>query len=168
MGFLTVSHNRNTLPIDEVPCAPLRNSSAGALLAAGPPSFKILQDDGAASEDEGEGPGPVPGANASAEEGLADDGGEGASGTAVAPGAISIFESCLVDWGSKSRVRLKVTVRIHHDPGNGEVDMEVRDRMHQGHQLHVHVSCVCPTRNALCMQLRCCACCCSGSSGWGL
>lgn len=32
-----------------------------------------------------------------------------------------------VDWGSKSRVRLKLTVRIGHDAGRGgEVEVEVR------------------------------------------
>jgi hypothetical protein len=43
----------------------------------------------------------------------------------AAPGSISILESCLVDWASKSRMRLKVTVRITHDSANGEVEVEV-------------------------------------------
>lgn len=54
------------------------------------------------------------------------DGGE-MEGASPAPGSISILESCLVDWASKSRMRVKATVRITHDMA-GEVELQVGGR----------------------------------------
>lgn len=48
-------------------------------------------------------------------------------GSTVTPTTTSVFEQCLVDWGRKLRVRVKMTLRIGQLP-SGEVDVEVRDR----------------------------------------
>ncbi|GIL52540.1 hypothetical protein Vafri_8382 [Volvox africanus] len=40
------------------------------------------------------------------------------------PTSTSVFEQCLVDWGSRTRMRLKLTLRIGQ-LDNGEVDVEV-------------------------------------------
>eukprot|EP00983_Pelagomonas_calceolata_P103855 1158959-Pelagomonas_calceolata.AAC.5 len=109
---------------------------------AGPPNYKILQDMGPSTgaEDEGADAGELQGGSSGSRVGEAEASGRSAGQTRAAleeeesggegaltpaPGSISIMESCLVDWASKSRVRLKVTVRTTHDPGNGEVEMEV-------------------------------------------
>lgn len=119
-------------------------------IVAGPPNYKILQDLGPstdAEDQEAEDPGMQDSSSSSQTSssssssgaqgevsGGSKDGAEQASlqredteegGMAPAPGSISILESCLVDWASKSRMRLKVTVRITHDPANGEVEVEV-------------------------------------------
>mmetsp|Transcript_1784 Transcript_1784/g.4515 ORF Transcript_1784/g.4515 Transcript_1784/m.4515 type:complete len:608 (+) Transcript_1784:845-2668(+) len=108
----------------------------------GPPNYKILQDMGPSTgaEDEGADAGELQGGSSGSRVGEAEASGRSAGQTRAAleeeesggegaltpaPGSISIMESCLVDWASKSRVRLKVTVRTTHDPGNGEVEMEV-------------------------------------------
>ncbi len=96
--------------------------AAVAAPAAGPPTYKILQDEGPSSEDEAQASGEASGQERGRE---AEDAGEEVPSTASAPGSISIMESCLVDWASKSRVRLKVTVRITHDPDNGEAELDV-------------------------------------------
>ena len=49
---------------------------------------------------------------------------------AAVPAPVSILESCLVDWASKSRMRVKVTVRISHAARNQEVELEVRQWQH--------------------------------------
>lgn len=92
-------------------------------LPAGPPNYKILQDLGPSTSE-----------GSSSNEESVENSAEEASGSGreeedamtAAPGSISILESCLVDWASKTRMRLKVTVRITHSPVNGEVEVEVR------------------------------------------
>jgi len=121
--------------------------------SAGPPNYKILQDLGPSKDEEESEASTQQGTHASKEHsagkgtrvsaseeasgsgrgnqgegnGVGEgEGGEGEEQMAAAPGSISILESCLVDWASKSRVRLKVTVRVTHSADNGEVELEVR------------------------------------------
>ncbi|EFJ46014.1 hypothetical protein VOLCADRAFT_93813 [Volvox carteri f. nagariensis] len=49
---------------------------------------------------------------------------EDSSDATLLPTSTSVFEQCLVDWGSRSRMRLKLTLRIGQLE-NGEVDVEV-------------------------------------------
>ncbi|KXZ55531.1 hypothetical protein GPECTOR_2g1080 [Gonium pectorale] len=54
-----------------------------------------------------------------------DEYGEDEDGPALTPSTTtSVFEQCLVDWGSRTRMRLKLTLRIGQ-LDNGEVDVEV-------------------------------------------
>ena len=43
------------------------------------------------------------------------------------PTTTSVFEQCLVDWGNRTRMRVKMTLRIGQME-NGEVDVEVGGR----------------------------------------
>ncbi|KAG2451288.1 hypothetical protein HYH02_003894 [Chlamydomonas schloesseri] len=53
-----------------------------------------------------------------------DDEEEDEDGSSVLPTTTSVFEQCLVDWGSRQRMRIKMTLRIGQME-NGEVDVEV-------------------------------------------
>ncbi|KAG2435736.1 hypothetical protein HXX76_006932 [Chlamydomonas incerta] len=59
-------------------------------------------------------------------EGEGEDGedGEDEDGSSMLPTTTSVFEQCLVDWGSRTRMRIKMTLRIGQ-MDNGEVDVEV-------------------------------------------
>ncbi|PNW72040.1 hypothetical protein CHLRE_16g684900v5 [Chlamydomonas reinhardtii] len=49
---------------------------------------------------------------------------EDEDGSSVLPTTTSVFEQCLVDWGNRTRMRVKMTLRIGQME-NGEVDVEV-------------------------------------------
>ena len=99
----------------------------------GPRELKLLPaTDGEEGDGAAPGTSPVSAAAASAQGGSAsggDDEDEGEDSTVTASTSTSIVEQSLVDWGSRLRMRCKVTLRIGHLPDNGEVDVEVRPEL---------------------------------------